>query len=264
MNAIYPLFQFETEIEEPVQIGTGVSISKNEVETEQLYPTNLSKEDLHHIKNANHCLIVNKNIHEPEQASLIFVLSCRLLKPTKVFIRYRIDSEKQIVSKIRDDYPYVPTDDLSSNISHEELSVVSQLFEGLNDFRGINTRTSNAAYFIGLAYRSRKWLEGLLFHVCSLETITSSEDREHGVTDKFADRIHNLISYDKEALKKIYNIRSELVHGRYVAESNETNLFNYKVAEEACRAVFMKILMERDILDAFRDDETRMRILNNG
>ena len=84
MNIIYPLFQFETEIEEPVQIGTGVSISKNEVDTEKLYPTNLSKEDLHYIKNANHFLFIDKNKHEPEQASLIFVLSCRLLKPTKI------------------------------------------------------------------------------------------------------------------------------------------------------------------------------------
>jgi hypothetical protein len=264
MNAIYPLFQFETEIEKPVKIGTGISISKNEIETEKLYPTNLSKEDLHNIKNANHCLFIDKNKHKPEQASLLFILSCRLLKPTEIFIRYRINSEKQTVSKIRDDYPCVPADDLTSKISYGELNVVSKLFEGINCFRGINTKTSNAVYFIGLAYRSRKWLEGLLFHVCALETITSSVDREHGVTDKFADRIHNLIGYDKEALKKIYNIRSELVHGRYIAESIEDNLFHYKVAEEVCRAIFMKILMEKDILDTFRDDETRMRLLNNG
>ena len=264
MNAIYPLFGIETETENTIQIGNGITVSKNDIETEKLYSTNLSKEDIYHLQQAKHYLFVDKKQYVPEQASLLFIISCRLLKPTKVIIRYRIDNEKSIVSKIRDDYPFVPADDVTSIITNENFKNVSKIFEGLNYFKTISTRTSNAAYFIGLAYRSRKWLEALLFHVCALETITSSADREQGITDKFVDRIHNCIGYDKAALRKIYNIRSELVHGRYIAESEIENLKFFKIAEEVCRSVFMKILIDKTILDSFGTDEARMKIFENG
>ena len=265
MNAISPLFGIETETENPIQIGNGIAVSKNDIETEKLYPTNLAKEDIYHLQQTKHCLFVDtKKEYMPERASLLFIISCRLLKPTKVTIRYRINNEKKIVSKIRDDYPFVPTDDVTSIITNEDFKKVSKIFKGLNYFKTICTRTSNAAYFIGLAYRSRKWLEALLFHVCALETITSSADREQGITDKFVDRIHNFIGYDTAALRKIYNIRSELVHGRYMAESEEDNLTFFKIAEEVCRTVFMKILIDKTILDSFGTDEARMNIFENG
>jgi len=263
MNAIYPLFGIETETDNLIQIGKGIAVSKNDIETKKLYSNNLSQEDKYHLQQVKHCLIVDKNQYKPEQASLLFIISCRLLKPTRVIIRYRIDSDNNIVSKIRDDYPFVPSDDDTSKITNENFKQVSKIFKGLNYFKTINTRTSNASYFLGLAYRSRKWLEALLFHVSALETITSLPDREQGVTKKFADRINNFIGYDKAALRKIYNIRSELVHGRYIAESVDENLRFFKIAEEVCRSVFLKILIDKKILDSFGTDEARMKIFEN-
>lgn len=260
MNVAYPLFGFDTEAVNPIQIGSGLIVSKNVIEIEKLYSVNLSQEDKHHLQQARHCLLVDKNIYEPEQASLLFIIACRILKPTKVIIRYRIDYEDNTVSKIRDDYPFVPTTDVTTTISNEELKHVSKLFEGIDTFRKINTRTSNASYFIGLAYRSRKWLDGLLFHVCALETLTSSSNKEQGITQKFVDRLNYFVGYEKAEIRKIYSIRSELVHGRYLAESNDKNLEYFKIAEEVCRAVFKKILMNRNILNSFNDDKERMKV----
>lgn len=263
MNALYPLFGLETKTKIPIQIGKGISVSKNDIETEKLYSTNLSQEDKYQLQQAKYCLVVDKNQNKPEQASLLFIISCRLLKPTKVIIRYRVDDERNIVSKIRDDYPFVPSSDVTSKITNENFKYVSNIYEGLNNFKMINKRTSNASYFVGLAYRSRKWLEALLFHVYALETITSSVDRERGVTEKFAERINKFIGYDKDALKKIYNIRSELIHGRYMAESVDENLKHFIIAEEVCRSVFVKILMDKKIMDSFGTDEARMKIFGN-
>ena len=260
MNTIYPLFSFDTDIIKPIQIGDGIVVSKTIIEVEKLNQDNLSKEDRHHLQKAKHWLIIDKAKHKPEQASLLFVISCRLLKPTKVIIRYRIDTNNNTVSKIRDDYPFVPTKDVTAYIGIDELKHVTILFEGINTFRKIDTRTSNASYFIGLAYRSRKWLEALLFNVCALETLTSSSVYEKGITKKFVDRLNFFVGYDKTALRKIYNIRSELVHGRYLAESNDKNLENFIISEEVCRSVFKKILMDRDILDSFKDDQERMKV----
>lgn len=264
MNALYPLFKIITEIENPIQIDDGITISKNIIETKKLYPMNLSKEDIHFINQAKLCLVVDKKLWEPEQASLIFILSCRLLKPTKIFIRYRVDDTKNIVLKIRDDYPYVPTEHATEKIEAEEFKVISTIFKRLNQFIIINSKTSNAAYFIGLAYRSRKWLEALIFHVCSLETLASSADIEHGITEKFVNRLHYFIGYDKDALRKLYNIRSELVHGRYLANSEDENLRHFIISEEVSRSSLLKILLNNEILNAFSKEDTRMNLFENG
>ena len=258
MNAIYPLFGIETENENPICISKGISVSKNDIDTEKLYTFNLSQEEKKHLQQTSHCLFVDKDLFVPEQASLLFIIACRLLKPTRVVIRYRIDTENNVVSKIRDDYPFVPSNQVTSKITDEDFTNVSKIFDGLNYFKTINTRTANASYFIGLAYRSRKWLEALIFHVCALETITSAADREQGITRKFVDRIYHFIGYDRTAIEKIYNIRSELVHGRYLAESIDNQLDYFMIAEEVCRFVFMKILMNKAILDSFSTDSERM------
>lgn len=260
MNATYPLFDFDTETISPIQIGNGIVVSDNVIEIEKLLSVNLSQEDKRHLLQAKHCLLIDKNKYKPEQSSLLFIIACRILKPTKVFIRYRVDYENNIVLKIRDDYPFVPTDDVTTKISNDDFDYILKLYEGIDTFRKINTRTSNASYFIGLAYRSRKWLEGLLFYVCALETLTSSSNQEKGMTKKFANRLNYFIGYEKAAIEEIYNIRSELVHGRYLGESNEKNLEYYKIAEEICRSVFKKILINNNILDAFNDDKERLKV----
>jgi len=264
MNAIYPLFDLITDTNSPTKIENGIIVLENDTEIEEIVSINLSQEDRHHIQGAQLCLSIDKNQHEPKQASIAFIISCRLLKRTKVFIRYRIDDDRKMVSKIRDDYPFVTSNDVSSKINDEEFKRISEIFAGLNIFKNISTRTSNAAYFLGLAYRSRKWLEALLFHVCALETLISSTEREDRITEKFVNRIHNFIGYDKASLKKIYDIRSELVHGRYKWNSEDENLRLFRIAEEACRSVFVKILLDEKILDSFKGDESRINIFENG
>lgn len=263
MNAMYPLFNLNTDIDNPVTIESGVCVLTNEIDIKKLLQINLSEEDRHHIQTAQYCLSIDSNTYKPEQASIIFIISCRLLKRTRVFIRYRID-EMMKVSKIRDDYPFVTSDDVTSTINESEFSTVSKIFSGLNSFKAISTKTANALYFLGLAYRSRKWIESLIFHVCALETLTSSSDKENKITDKFINRINNFIGYDKDQLLKIYNIRSELVHGRYKSDSQDETLVLLRIAEEACRKVFLKILLDKRNLESFNKDENRIKLFERG
>ena len=148
-------------------------------------------------------------------------------------------------------------------ITHLELQKSCKLFSALNFFKKINTRTSNAVYFLSMAYRSRKWLESLLFHVNALETLTSASERENNITEKFVNRIHNFIGYNKEDLGLIYNIRSELVHGRYKWVSGEENHRMNCIAEEVCRKVFSKFLLETNYSELFGDDNKRLNLLGD-
>ena len=94
--------------------------------------------------------------------------------------------------------------------------------------------------------------------------MTSSAEREDRITEKFANRIHNFIGYDKDELNRIYNIRSELVHGRYKWNSEEENLILNRIAEEVCRTIFVKILLDEKHLDSFKSDENRINLFENG
>ncbi len=235
--AKYPLFNLVSDVICSLDICDGIYISLNDIDVEAINPYNMSTEDKGHLSDPSFCLVIDKNKHKPELASITFIISCRLIKRSRVFIRYRVDNSTDLI-KIRDDYSYVKSSDVTMMITHSELQKSCKLFPALNSFRNINTRTKNAVYFLSLACRSWSWLESLLFRVNALETLISASERENNIMKKFVNRIHDLIGYNKDDLELIYNIRSELVHGRYEWKSGEENLNLNRIAEEVCRKVF--------------------------
>ncbi len=263
MIAQYPLFELSSDLTCPFEVGEGIHISTNDIDVEAVRPDNMSTEDKYHLSEPSFCLVIDKNKHDPKVASITFIISARLTKRSKVFIRYRIDNSSELI-KIRDDYPFVISPETTSEITASEFRQLCRLFSALNVFKNINARTSNALYFLSLAYRSRKCLESLLFHVNTLETLTSADERETNVTNKFTERIHNFVGYDKKDLKSIYDIRSELVHGRCQWESGEKAFHLNRIAEEVCRRVFSKILLETNYSELFKDDKKRLDLFENG
>jgi len=263
MIAKYPLFYLDSEITCPFDLGEGIYISTNDIDVEATKPANMSREDEIRLLDPLFCLAIDKNKHKPEVASITFIIAARLTKRSKVSIRYRVDNPMELI-KVRDDYPFVTSPEATPLITPAEFQRLHRLFSALNSFRQLDIRTSNAVYFLSMAYRSRKWLESLLFHVCVLETLTSASERETNVTNKFIDRIHYFIGYDKEELASIYNVRSELVHGRYQCESRMENLRLYCIAEDVCRKVFGKILLETKYTELFEDDKRRLGLFENG
>lgn len=258
MHAIYPLFELNSDFERK-DICPGIYVSVNDFEIGKYYSYNLSEEDKDFIQMSQFCLSIDTEQYEPRQASIIFVIACRLLKNTKVFIRYRLDNDEKKIYKIRDDYPYLPSEKLTNSIRADEFTLISKIMQNLFLFKDINMRTSNASYFLSLAYRSRKWLESLLFHVCALETLTSASEWESGNTQKFVNRIFNYIQYDKEKLKRVYDLRSELIHGRLKWSKDIENLNFCRMAEEISRTVFSKILLKEDI-KLLENDEYRINL----
>jgi hypothetical protein len=257
--SLYPLYELDSDVALPAKIGDGISIVANNIIFDKLEKYNASEEDLYYIIETPLCLQIDEEVNPPKEASIAFIISCRLLKPTKVFIRYRVDPSNQIW-KIRDNYPYLPSKNITTMIRQNEFKKIANLYTGLNKFKTINIRAINAVYFLSMAFRSRNWLESLIFHVCALETLTSAANRETKITEKFKNRIHNFIGYDKNKLETIYNIRSELVHGRHNSNSEKENLRLNRIAEEVCRKVFAKIFLTPNHITAFQNDTSRMKL----
>lgn len=257
--SIYPLHELNSNISPPAQIADGVTVISNNINLNRINKLNVSQEDGFHLLDTQLCLQIDEDVTHPEKASIAFIICCRLLKRTKVFIRYRVDSSNEI-RKIRDDYPFVTARNATPTIKQQEFKRIAKLYSALDKFKIMNKRNANAVYFLGMAYRSRGWLESLIFHVCALETLTSAPNREYNITETFKNRIHNFIGYDKNKLETIYNIRSELVHGRHSHKSGKENLKLNRIGEAACRNMFTKILLNPDYLNAFTNDTSRMKL----
>lgn len=130
----YPLYSFYSDLNYPFQIDRGISIDTNDIFTNKLQTYNVSNEDEHHLKEVNFCLKIDEDINPPSEASITFIVACRLLKPTKVFVRYRVDSSNAIL-KIRDDYPF--SRNAKETIDQDDFKTISKLFIGLNRFKVI-------------------------------------------------------------------------------------------------------------------------------
>lgn len=259
--SFYPLFKLYSDFNKTIEIDKGVSVVPNDIDINLIEESTISLVDKHHFKETSYCLRIDEDIVAPNEASLVFMLSCRLFKCTKVFIRYRLNSSKHKLC-IYDLYPYIPSKETSIEITYEEFKKISTLYKNFNQFKDLSIRSGNICYFISLAYRADSWLESLIFFVCALETITSSDIQERGITNKFINRIYNFTGYDRSKLRSIYDVRSELVHGRYSSESKEKNLELMIIAEEVLRKTFVKILSNTEYLTDFKDSSKRLNIFN--
>ena len=255
--SLYPLFDLFTNLVDSFEIDKGISVIPQKNIT--INDATISDFDKLHYLGAYHLLRIDENVVNASQVSCNFIICCRLYKRSKVFIRYRLDAYNNN-SIIFDLYNYIPSDDVTLEITAKEFKDIALIYKRFMKFKSLNTRCNNISYFIGLAYRSKAWLESLIFFVCALETITSSNKRENGVTEKFSSRINNFIGYNENDLKRIYNVRSELVHGRDKHESKKLNLELMIIAEEVLRKVLLKILNDESNLAIFTNDEKRLNL----
>ncbi len=264
MNSRYPLFDFvaASPLPCPFTIDDGVTVTANDIDIDAIHPHVMSKVDRVHVSptECDYCRIVDESKHDPKVASLFFIVSARLIKASKVFIHYRIDDSGEL-SRLLDQYPWVVSDETTPLVDCQDLDRLSTIYRGLRTFAAINNRTHNAVYFLGLAYRSIKWAECLIFHVCALETLTSARTRERAVTDNFSRRIHSFTHCSTRDIRRIYDVRSGLVQGRYACNSLRTrNRRDANRAERISRATFAKILCDPNHIKAFRSDKRRVAL----
>jgi len=237
----------------------GIEIIQNTIDLSKNNRVNLSEEDVILIPMPKYCLQIDNDMARPEVASLLFMISCRLLKRSKVFIRYRVDVGAHVL-KVVDRYPFVNSKEATRVLRQNECASLPILYSRLKKFSSLSRRTRNAFYFLKMTCISMGWLESLLFYVCALETLTSSSKREKHITEKFVDRIHFFTGYSKRKLEMIYNVRSELIHGRYSYSAEKKNLKWFRVAEEVCRKMFNMILLDPACLNSFKKDQSRMTL----
>lgn len=257
----YPLFNLYIEEDQlPIRLEPGVSIELNNINCQNEDYFEHSKVDIAYLKDTQLVLKVSEQ-HGSAKVSLQFMLACRLLKRTEVFLRYKYWEKKDICKKVFDDYPVI-VQGVDHEIMPNEIDELKVLYSRIELFRKKNTRFNNVIYFVSLAYRSMGWLETLLHFVNAIETVSSSNQFENKTTQRFSKRVEKTSTLKMSEATEIYEIRSKLVHGRLFAEENneqaKESLRLAELSERACREILKPILLG-ETFDQFQNEDVRYR-----
>lgn len=178
----------------------------------------LSPLDVSHLSRENWALIGSDPNLENYKAEInLLLLSFKIYSFSNCFIKWRFCQEDPTLSTCLNDRFRDLVLNNREEITEEDLNKVKEGFTRILKMYDISDRTKNALYFVWRGLSSDKHIDSYIFLVCALEALFSSENTE-GVTKIIVERTKNFVKGVKglggDQIKKIYGIRSDMVHGR--------------------------------------------------
>jgi 2-methylcitrate dehydratase len=199
-------------------------------EIEDFSFTLLSKNDIEELKNCRWA--INYECAEKEfvlyyRKINILLLAFRILKHAGVGAKVALcETSRQDYENYWDNW--LPALRLKipsavKDFSTQELNDIKNTYKTLIDFQNFSFRTKHAVNFLFLAYTSYYWMEVFILLMTSIETLVSPSD-EKQITTRIMKRLRGLIKdsdiCSKTKLEKLYNLRSNIIHGRVVENTD--------------------------------------------
>lgn len=197
------------------------------------------------------------------------LLSFKIYTLGRLRIKYRLcASDASLCSIIEQQMTYILMEKSPSEVSLSQLGQVKTGFERLQEMdviKAVSNRTHNAIFFMYCAYFSTGHamsLFQLLFTV--LEALFSKETRG-GATRTVCERASAFLGSRSHCtysdIERLYNIRSELVHGKRNATAGGENLADAHELEFVVTECMKKMLDERTYLK-YEDLSVKEQYLN--
>lgn len=272
MPVVMPLFEFN-------YTGTEFRFTDNysleRFNYEKDIPPNIagiSRLDASHLSLEHWALIVhNPNASYESEINLLLV-ALRVYTQANAFIKWRFCQEDPSRST------RIPSNQrfrrlaMASFRSVEEKALVTARdgFLNLLEMYRVSDRTKNALYFIWRGLCSPKHIDAYILLVCAIEALFSNDTPDDATkilikrTQKF---LSGIKGFGGDQIKKIYKIRSDMVHGRILhtdrgSEQVNKNIQNLAKLESLLFACMKKMLDEKAYLP-YKASETRERFLND-
>jgi hypothetical protein len=233
MRIVMPLFDFFNDSHEEFEFGDG-TYSLRRFDPDRDIPKDdalggISPKEMQSIRLEHWALVAeDANLATYKEDINRLLLSFKIHTLGRLFIKYRLCAiDFSLCSVIKDTMTYVLPEKSPRQISVEQLKQVNIGFLRLREMdaiEAVSNRTHNAIYFMYGAYfqaQHAAYLFVLLFTV--LEALFSKE-QGGAATKTICKRASCLLgsrprcTYDD--VERLYNIRSELVHGRRKASSH--------------------------------------------
>lgn len=112
--------------------------------------------------------------------------------------------------------PHKPFDDT-------DLRQIDVGFQHLRRMDAISPRTHNALYFVYRAFHTDKWIDSFLLMMSSLEALFSNDTpgaATRAITRRVSSLLGNRPRCTEADIKKLYQLRSDMTHGRVVVDDD--------------------------------------------
>lgn len=232
----------------------------------------ISKIGLSQISLENKALIAESPDFDYYKSEInLLLLAFKIYACANVLIKWRFCDENQTHSTMLNDTYRNLLIDVNEFLSESDLDNIKTGFHKLKEMYAISARMKNAIFFLWQSFHIGKHVGVYVFLTCALEALFSGESRDKP-TSILLNRISSFVEGDsrfsKTQIDKIYDVRSDMVHGRIKhtdkkeLEERSKNLEKLAKLEALVFTCFRKFLDE-EIYLKFNDEEEKESYLNN-
>lgn len=195
----------------------------------------------------------------------LLLLAARISKQSNLSIKYIIcKNSPQFSLKYSDNWKNAITE-IRVKIEWQKLNKfefdkVVLTYEHLQGFFKISPRTAHAVNFLFLAYTSYYWMEVFMLLMTALETLVSPDERGaivKTITSRVVCLINDKKICSKTKFEKIYNLRSDIIHGKILVDINfEKELPRLQQLEKIVLAIF-NVLLYIDFKNIYKSENSK-------
>lgn len=154
----------------------------------------------------------------------LLMLAFRIIDETDCSFEYILNVSNNHLSKKNLDIwkRSINTKKHSRFFTTETLRTIKEGYLKLQKFRLVSARTKHSIQFLYLSYISYYWMQAFMLYMTSLEILVSPDIKSDKITSIIINRILKLIPNEsicsKNQLNKIYELRSDIIHGKIIAD----------------------------------------------
>ena len=199
-----------------------------------------------------------------EDGSLLLMAFRLLSNGLSPIIKYRITNDLATCSILREILSHNMTPIRYHLYRESDFLAVDNAYLILLAADKVSIRTSNALYFLYVAFHADRWIEAFLTLMMSLEGLFSKDS--HGrATATICHRVTNFVSdaaiCTGDIMRDLYDTRSRMAHGNLPANKSEENLAKLKRLENITVACFRK-LIDGDLFKSYATKLERDRFVS--
>ena len=226
MRIVMPLFDFVYEDSQEFVFGDGRYALRRFVADDEIPQIDgLSKLDIQYMKMEYWALVAeDPDVDRYKQEVNILLLSFKIYKLARPFMKYHLCKEDtRLCLRINETMQYILPEKSTRQISFSDLVIINNGFSNLLKMDAVSNRTHNALYFLYRGFFSKKWMDAFIFLMIAVESLFSKEEAG-GATKTICSRVSKFLECKSRCeykdIENLYNIRSEIIHGKIEANDN--------------------------------------------
>jgi hypothetical protein len=227
----------------------------------------LSQEEQESARTTDHWIEIDQPAHDKTSAAEkinIFLVSLWIVRPslTHVSLRFEQTPDGLKVFRVLERFQWIK-DQLHPDVEGKHLASVRAMVPSLLRICEARGRLRNALSLTFRACISKDWQSSFVCFSAALEGLLNY-DRGRGLTERLASTYAKLLARygegsndDHHTFTRLYNVRSEIVHGRaYERESSTRNLVDLAGCSDLLRRVWRIVLEHDDVLERLEQDDS--------